>query len=42
MKTRYTTPEAELLNLQLSACLLEDSFVENYEGEDAIPGDGTW
>ena len=42
MKTLYSTPQAELLEMQLMARLLEDSLVDGYGGEDAIPGDGTW
>lgn len=42
MKTKYSTPNSELLEMQLMDRLLQDSLVGGYGGEDAIPGDGTW
>ena len=42
MKLRYITPESEALQLQLSYCLLEDSLLNTYSGEDAGFVEGEW
>ena len=42
MKIQYITPQSEVLHMQLSRGLLEDSLVDYYGGEDATPVDGTW
>jgi len=42
MKKQYIQPLSEQLEAQLKYCLLEDSLVDYYGGEDGIPEDGTW
>ena len=42
MKKKYTQPQSEQIPMLLTYSLLEDSLVDSYGGEDAIPVDGTW
>jgi len=41
MKKIYKAPESELTQLWLSL-ILNDSLVDSYGGEDAVPIDGEW
>ncbi len=42
MKKKYITPASEQISTQLQRALLENSLVDSYTGEDAIPADGEW
>jgi hypothetical protein len=42
MKYNYTTPQSEILATMLSYCILQDSLIDNYSGEDATAADGQW
>ena len=42
MKHTYMTPESEKLEYLLSYCMLQDSLIDSYSGEDAYPVDGQW
>ena len=43
MKHRYIIPQSEILPVQLSYTLLEDTgLVDYYGGEDANVSDGNW
>lgn len=42
MKHRYITPEIELPQMQPEFCILQDSLVDNYGGDNVNPIDGEW
>lgn len=39
---KYITPKSEILANMLSCCILEDSLVDTYGGEDTTVADGQW
>ena len=42
MKQQYKAPQSEISQHEIYYVLLEDSLVNYYGGEDAIPTDGEW
>lgn len=42
MKYKYITPQSEALEMLLDYCILDDSLIDNYGGDNTDPIDGEW